>query len=159
MGARLSKPRVAGYMLMEVLVSLVIFSIGILGVSAMQVVSLRADSAAKYRTDASILANLLIGRMWADDRTPAVLQANYQGSGGSGGPGYRQWVGEIGAANGIYLPRVAEVPPEVKVEPKDGNLPPNSAKSLVTVTVYWLMPGDNNDAKHRHSYVATAEIK
>lgn len=153
---------VAGYMLLEVLVSLVIFSIGVLGVVAMQAISIKADGAAKYRADASLLANELIGRMWADDRTPANLQAAYQGSGGSGGPKYVEWFNEIGGGSGsYYLPHVAEVPPEVQVEVKPGNIPPQTAKSLVTIKVHWKIPGDKapDGTDIVHTQVAVAEIK
>jgi len=62
-----------GATLIEALVAVLIFSIGILAVVAMQAVSVRAVSDAQYRADASFLANQAIGRLWGD---PANLAAH-----------------------------------------------------------------------------------
>ena len=165
--------RQAGYMLLEVLVSVVIFSVGVLGLTAMQAISIKNDGAAKYRSEASALANELIGRMWADDRTPAqtvagtsLLQTNYQGGpqtpSVADGPQYSAWLARIRAelpgvdATAGTLPRVTVVPVNVS-NPFD----PAKGKNLVTVDVRWHMPGDNNPdgTPVVHSYVAVAEIK
>jgi len=55
-----------GSVLIEALVGILIFSIGILALVAMQAESVRNTSEAKYRNDASYLANQIIGRMWGD---------------------------------------------------------------------------------------------
>ena len=55
-----------GAALLEVLVAVLIFSIGILAVVGMQAFSVRAVSDAKYRADASFLANQALGRLWGD---------------------------------------------------------------------------------------------
>ncbi len=146
--------RQAGYMLLEVLVSVVIFSVGVLGVVAMQAVSLQGGGGAKYRADASMLADELIGRMWAYDRDPAVLQALYQGASGSGGDQYLSWLADVQAR----LPRAGEFPPTVTVTPVNGAFPPLSSKSVVSVTLNWKAPGEAA-ADPPHNYVAVAEIK
>lgn len=56
----------SGAMLLEALIAILIFSLGILAVIGLQAQSIRNSSEAKYRSDASYLANQLIGRMWAD---------------------------------------------------------------------------------------------
>jgi type IV pilus assembly protein PilV len=145
--------RQSGYLLLEVLVSLAIFSVGVLGAAALQAVSIKNDSAAKYRIDASALANELIGRMWSSDRNPAALQAAFEGSGGSGGDQYNAWLADVQ----VELPRVAENPPSVTVTRVDGAFPASS-KSRVTVTVYWQMPGEDHPGG-RHNYVAVSEIR
>ncbi|MBK8385246.1 MAG: hypothetical protein IPL11_06065 [Candidatus Accumulibacter sp.] len=55
----------AGVMLLEALIGILIFSLGILSLVALQATSIQLTSDAKYRTDASLLANRLIGQMWA----------------------------------------------------------------------------------------------
>ncbi len=55
-----------GVALVEVLVAVLLFSIGILAVVGMQAFSVRAVTDAKYRADASFLANQAIGRLWGD---------------------------------------------------------------------------------------------
>ncbi|MFN0143294.1 MAG: type IV pilus modification protein PilV [Mycobacterium sp.] len=56
----------SGAMLLEALIAILIFSLGILAVIGLQAQSIRNSSESKYRSDASYLANQLIGRMWAD---------------------------------------------------------------------------------------------
>lgn len=56
----------SGAMLLEALIAILIFSLGILAVIGLQAQSIRNSAEAKYRSDASYLANQLIGRMWAD---------------------------------------------------------------------------------------------
>ena len=76
-------------MLLEVLISILLLSGGIIGAIGMQAVSVRHNSNAKYRIDASFLVNALIARMWTDDRTPATLQTKYGGgTGGTDGAEY-----------------------------------------------------------------------
>lgn len=55
-----------GAALLEALVAVLIFSIGILGVVALQAFSVRTVTDAKYRADASFLANEALGRLWGD---------------------------------------------------------------------------------------------
>jgi type IV pilus assembly protein PilV len=153
------KPRLGrqtGYMLLEGLISIVIFSVGVLGVVGMQAASIKDNSAAKYRTDASFLANELIGRMWASDRTPDTLRTNF-GSDPAGAE-YTAWLGDSSdPASGTVLgtlPGASANPPSVTVIPIAGSSPPDTSKSLVTVTVQWQLPGEAV-----HSYVAITEIK
>jgi type IV pilus assembly protein PilV len=55
-----------GIMLLEALIAILIFSLGILALIGLQAQSIRNSSEAKYRADASFLANQLIGFMWSD---------------------------------------------------------------------------------------------
>lgn len=67
--------RQQGVMLLEALIGILIFSVGILGLVGLQAVSINAVSDAKYRADAALLANQIISQMWADN--PSNL-AGYQ---------------------------------------------------------------------------------
>jgi type IV pilus assembly protein PilV len=58
--------RTRGFMLIEVLVSILIFGIGVLALVGLQAKMTHAQTAAKIRTDAAYLANELIGTMWSD---------------------------------------------------------------------------------------------
>ncbi|MCZ7561141.1 MAG: prepilin-type N-terminal cleavage/methylation domain-containing protein [Burkholderiaceae bacterium] len=55
-----------GATLVEALVAVLIFSIGVLAVVAMQAFAVTTVTDAKYRADASFLANQALGRLWGD---------------------------------------------------------------------------------------------
>lgn len=62
-------------MLLEALIAILIFSIGILAIVALQAVSIKLAGDAKYRSDAALLAEEMLAQMWVSDRTPATLSA------------------------------------------------------------------------------------
>lgn len=55
-----------GATLIEGLVAILIFSVGIIGIVGLQAASIQSTTQSKYRAEASFLANQLIGEMWAD---------------------------------------------------------------------------------------------
>jgi type IV pilus assembly protein PilV len=55
-----------GFMLMEALVALLIFSIGVLGVIGLQAAMTKSQTDSKFRADAAFLAQRLVGSMWSD---------------------------------------------------------------------------------------------
>jgi type IV pilus assembly protein PilV len=61
-----------GFSLIEVLVALVVLSLGVLGVSALIVSSLKSNDSAKMRGQAAILAQAIIDNMRANVATAAV---------------------------------------------------------------------------------------
>lgn len=61
-----NRSRSSGFSLLEVLVALVILSIGLLGLAALQAFSIKANQSANYRTQATALAYDLIDRMRAN---------------------------------------------------------------------------------------------
>lgn len=66
--------RQSGVALLEAMVGFLIFTIGVLGLIGLQASMTRAQTSAKYRAEASLLANEVIGVMWGD--APAN-QPNY----------------------------------------------------------------------------------
>ncbi len=125
-------------MLLEPLAALLIFSAGILAIVGMQAASIKLAGDAKYRTDASLLANQLIGQMWVGDRSAAALGANYSSPNGTT---YTAWLNQVQAV----LPGAGVNPPTVTV---------NAANSLVTVNLFWQIPG-----APAHSHTVIAQIK
>ncbi len=121
-----------GSILLEGLIAILIFSFGILALVGMQAAAIKSTSEAKYRTDASFLANQLVGQMWADNR--ATMASNYQ----TGGSAYNTWKTQVEAT----LPGAAANPPTVVV----------GANNQVTVTVRWQAPSES--AAHRFVLVA-----
>lgn len=139
-----SKPTSAsqsGAMLVEVMVSVLIFAFGILGIVGLQAASVAQVSDAKYRSDAALLANQLIGTMWLGDRTAAALTANFSTQ--ANGPGYVSFKNKVAGA----LPGAVSNPPTVLVAP-DGT---------VTVIIQWLAPSEPSGTDP-HKYIAYAQI-
>ena len=55
-----------GVVLIEALVGIMIFSIGVLGLVGLQAAMVKAQTQANYRAEAAQLAQDLVGRMWVD---------------------------------------------------------------------------------------------
>jgi type IV pilus assembly protein PilV len=62
-------------MLLEALVAILIFSLGIIALMGLQAASIAQVSQAKYRTDASYLANQIMGKIWVDQTNIASYAA------------------------------------------------------------------------------------
>jgi type IV pilus assembly protein PilV len=139
-----------GSMLLEALIAILIFSMGILAIVGLQATSVKLSGDAKYRSDASLLVNQLIGQMWVSDRTPATLQANFQGAAGNGGAAYTAWLATVQDTQS-GLPGTAANPPSVVIVPVAGT---TTTSSLVTITLWWQAPTELS----AHSYTAVAQI-
>ena len=132
----------AGSMLLEAFIAILIFSMGILAIVGMQASAIKSSTDAKYRSEASLLANQLVGQMWVGDRTPATMQTNFQGGAGTDGPVYTAWYSEVQAT----LPGSGANPPTVTIDP---------ATSLVTIALLWKAPNDApSDPAHRYTLIA-----
>jgi type IV pilus assembly protein PilV len=118
-----------GVMLLEALVAILIFSIGIIAVMGMQAASITQVTQSKFRTDASYLANQILGQIWVDQAN----MASYSSSGYSARSGWDATVAST-------LPSGAG---DIVV-----------AGRQVTVTVTWKMPDDTVTRK----FVAVANI-
>ena len=62
-----------GVMLLEALVAIAVFSIGVLGLIGLQSAAIKNTDEARQRAAAAFFANQIIGSMWADVRTQANL--------------------------------------------------------------------------------------
>jgi type IV pilus assembly protein PilV len=123
-----------GAMLLEAMIGILIFSIGILAMIAMQGLAVGYVSDAKYRSDAAFLANELIGQIWVDRGN----LANYVYPSGSAA-NLATWVARVNSS----LPGTATSPPTVAVD---------TATGTVTVTIGWVAP--NTAAVHSYQTVA-----
>lgn len=138
-------------MLMEVMIAVLVFSIGVLAIVKLNAVAARQSSEAEYRSIASLAVNDLIGRIWASDRTPAVLQARL----GTGGDLYKTWHDSTLKESG--LPNVTVKPAEITVTPV-ANIPNTSR---IVIKVYWKIPGKDwmGDNLEPHQYTATMTVR
>lgn len=136
-----------GVMLLEAMIAILIFSFGILAIIGLQAAAIKNAGDAKFRTDASMLANKLLGQMWADDRTPANVVANYQSPGGAK---YSAWQTEVASSG---LPDVKS-----KVDVALTNIIVGgvavSTSSFVTVEITWQAPSETTP----HTYRSIAHI-
>lgn len=130
-----------GVVLLEALLAILIFSLGILALVALQATAIKQSTDAKYRSEAALLANDIIGQMWVGDRTIATLQANFNSPGGAT---YYTWKARVSG----LLPGVASNAPTINVD----------AQGIVTVTIFWIAPSEPAGTA-AHQYVARAQIK
>lgn len=66
-----------GVILIEVMVAILIFSIGVLALVGLQASMIKNTAEAKYRSEASYIAQSRIGRIWADAANAATyVEAN-----------------------------------------------------------------------------------
>jgi len=130
----------AGSFLLEGLIAILLFSIGILGLVGTLGASIRTTNDARYRSEAANLANSMVADMWS--MSPAQLDVQF----GSSGAKLTAWQSKAAS----LLPSAGTVPPTV-----DLSQPGLSLQSrTVVVQVFWQLPGSTE----LHSYLLTAQI-
>lgn len=152
-------PRQRGIVLIDAMIAILIFSVGILGMVALQGSAVEMTGGANYRINAAMLADHVIAQMWATD--PTQIQALFAGSGGendsSGGTNYVTWAKSIDCtaktAATSCLPGAKANPPSIVVAPQTVSSSGNT-QYQVTVTVYWQAPSDSSV----HKYVSVTAI-
>lgn len=76
---KFSPEKQRGMMLLEGLIAILIFSLGILAIVGLHSATVRHTTDAKYRVDASFLANQSIGLMWTDRDNLAFYETEETG--------------------------------------------------------------------------------
>ena len=122
--------RQRGVMLIEALIGMLIFSIGILALIGMQAAAMRNTADARDRSEAAFLANQIIGQMWLD-RSNLSLYADTNPGSYAPRTDWRARVETrlpgINIAGGTRVPSIT-----VTVVPNNE----------VTVRIFWLRPGE-----------------
>ena len=148
--SRLVPHRQSGAYLLEALIGILIFSLGVLGIVGLQAASLRTSSDAGLRAEAVFAANQLVGQMWADNE--ANLVPNYSSTIGTGQP-YLDFAAQLKAVQmGAWYQD-----PDVVF---DAN-PPSSTSQLVTISIKWktcVTPGCNVQDVDIHNYTTSAVV-
>jgi len=129
-----------GAVLLEALVAIAVFGVGVLGHLELQAQAFRHLDAANARGDAARLADALLARMWAGD--PARIARQF--GGGSGRASEDEFIARARALPGGNDP---DNSPEVSVAPG-----PTPASRRVTIVVRWRAPGEI--VAHRHRVTA-----
>ena len=127
----------AGVFLIETLVALVVFSLGMLGLLALLAGALRASGNAQWRSEGADLAAAAIARMTTEDG--ATLTARYDATSGDA---YRALLQQATRLPGVSRTRNA---PSVDIED-------TAERRRVRVDVRWLAPGET--IAHRASVSA-----
>jgi type IV pilus assembly protein PilV len=135
-----SRRSARGVMLIEALIAILIFSVGILALVGLQSRAVSQTTDARYRSEAAFLANEIVGRIWSDG---LVNSAQYAHPGGAS-TAKTEWVSRVQST----LPGVSA----------SSNAPAIVVAALgadgaqVTVTVNWRAPSAS--ASNRHTVVA-----
>jgi type IV pilus assembly protein PilV len=142
-----TKRQQCGVMLLEVLIAILIFAVGILGIVGLQATAVKQVTDARFRSDAALLANQLVGTMWVSDRSATTLQNSFA----TGQAAYTTWAGTTTTQAGTVmgtLPGVTDYPPTVDI---------NSA-GVATISIYWRAPSEAAGTTP-HKHVVVAQIK
>ena len=119
------RPAQGGFALIEALVGILIFSIGVLGIVGLQATMTKAQTASKFRADASYLANELMGVMATD---AVANMPSYDSASCTGYTRCKDWATKVASA----LPGGAAV---VTVTPiSDG--------ADVVISISWTVPNE-----------------
>lgn len=140
------KAKQSGVALLEALVAILIFSIGLLGLVSLQARAIATTSDAKYRSDAAFLANKIIGVMWGDKVNLAAYSSGSV-AGNICDPGVASananaiaWLNEVSAA----LPGAATNRQRIVVD---------AASGQVSIAICWLT-SPNATTYHKHEVSA-----
>lgn len=126
---------VRGVVLIEILVAVLLFSIGVLGLIGLQIASTKNVGESQYRVEAAMLANSLTAQMRT---SPAATRATDFAS--PGGTRYAAWRDSVTST----LPGASSTPPTVDT----------STYPTVTVTIMWRAINDTGTRQ----YVATTAL-
>lgn len=147
----------SGFLLIEALVAIAIFAIGILGLMAMQGMVVRETADAQYRIEASAFVDQIIAEMRAACGAPVSTGTGIEQScqtflppgaatnpfASPGGARYLAWRSQVITTATGGLPGASAVPPTIVF---NGN--------QVTVSVFWRQPGETQS----HQHVVTTQI-
>lgn len=159
----LTQKQQSGMMLLEALIGILIFSIGILALVAMQARSVSTLADAQYRVEAVNLANRLLSQIWvnADRSNDAALQASLAAFQHQSGGNTCDFNGAA-TGNAVAQNWLAMVQPalpggndaryqQIRVDPAVGGTTVNR----VTITLCWIAPNEPAGSEpHRHTVVA-----
>ncbi len=126
-----SRQRQKGAYLLEALIGILIFALGVLGIVGLQAASLRTTVDSSLRAEAVFAANQLLGQMWTDSE--ANLTANYDSS--VAGQPYKDFAAQLKSVQaGAWAQD-----PTVTVNGGTCNIAnaPSSTSSVVAIQIFW----------------------
>jgi type IV pilus assembly protein PilV len=142
-----------GIMLLEALIAILVFSLGILAMVGMQAVSISHTTQAKYRADASFVANKLIAQMWVDSDANMPLYA-------TGGAAFTNWLTsevEQNLSAGRSTATVTVTPFLATGVTGGVAAPPPVPGFIVDISIQWRAPSES-DSLPPHVYQTRTQI-
>jgi type IV pilus assembly protein PilV len=135
-----------GLLLVEVLVGILLFSVGVLGLVGLHATSVRESVQAEMRAEASLLADQMLGTMWSGSRSFADLRSTYASPKGTTRlrNAYDTWKDKAAAR----LPGAAAHPPVVDFVEVTPTAPATVTTTRVTITLSWLAPNEKTSTPH-----------
>ncbi|MGE5450235.1 MAG: type IV pilus modification PilV family protein [Acidobacteriota bacterium] len=125
--------RHGGFVIIDVLMSVLLFSVGILGLIGLQTALTRNQVDTKVRADASYLAGELIAQIWAN----TTQLSSYSSSGCATMALCKEWQDKVAAS----------LPGGV------GGVAADASTGDITITITWTNPGGD-----QHKYVSQTTV-
>ncbi|WP_269533709.1 hypothetical protein [Chitinimonas sp. BJYL2] len=122
----------SGVIMLEALIAIVLFSVALIGLMGIQARAVNLSEQAKYRADASFLANQIVGIMLADQNRASA----FDDDSGSTEEKRDEWIAEV----------------EDKLPNGTGSIEVNGTQ--VTIAIGWRAP---NEAQ-AHQYSMTTQV-
>jgi type IV pilus assembly protein PilV len=134
-----ARRRMDGVVLIEVMIALLIFMFGVLGMVGLQASVTRATSDSKFRADASYLADDMVGRMWSD----VSNVAGYDSTNCSGTAQCNEWLSKVAAGlpGGVGSVTVTTVDATAKIYD-------------ATISINWTVPGGQTHSFSTHTTIS-----
>ena len=143
-----------GSVLLEALFAILLFSIGVLALVALQAVSIKNSVDAKYRSDASYLANQIIAQMWTDrsnlDRYSHYPSGSLCAFTGSASANAAPWVTPVTG----WVAQITDLLPGAASNKTQIVVSTVGITRQVKVTVCWKGPQETAN----HNFAMTAQI-
>jgi type IV pilus assembly protein PilV len=118
--------RRVGSALIESLLAVLVFSVGLLSLLALLTATLKESDNARYRSEASLLATDLVSRMWSGERSLQSLRQRFTPAADE----YRRWLERVRST----LPGITDNQnlPELLIDDE----------RTITLTLRWQIPSD-----------------
>ena len=152
-----AKTQQTGSVLLEALIAILIFSIGILALIGMQATAINNVADAKYRSTAGFLADQIVGTIWAN-RLASVGAAASNVAAATADPGFCLPVACAGGSAGAAALAAAWAANDVAANLPQGTGTISMVGPTVTVTVGWLPPKEAAAGAPPHRHVVSAYI-
>jgi type IV pilus assembly protein PilV len=141
--------RERGVMLIEALIAILIFSIGILAVVGMQGMAIKSVTDSKMRSEAALLADELIAQMWNDQGNIGLY--SYAGT-GTPPARIQTWVDRV-----KKLPGAATHLPKVTV-PAPGAPAATASGAMVMIQIFWQPPEEASLGLPAHNHTVIVSV-